>query len=181
MSYIPWGDHRGGRLELSMLDCAAPHSDLSIDPPRDGEGCLAIEAADFHLPPHKLPEFVATLYEAAGRPPPILLDRPQIPGDRTIFFGGYSVLRDGNAVTLLVGPEERRLTPAEAREYAAAIAARADEAETAPDPAQLAAVTRLARDALRARWVTPEGAAEVPEQVTRAILARYNLTERETP
>ena len=66
MPYIPWGDHRGGRLELAMLDCSAPHSNPSADPPQPGENCLLISAADFHLPVHKLPEFTGTLHEAAG-------------------------------------------------------------------------------------------------------------------
>ena len=178
MPWIPWGDHRGGRLEMAPVACRAPSTDPSADPPRDGEECLGIEAGDFHVPLHNLAGFVASLYEAAGLPQPVILPRPQIPGDTSIFLGGYSVRRDGNAVTILVGPEERRLAPAEARQYAAAIAERADEADAAPDAALVAAVTQLAREALRARWVTPEGAGAVPEQVARAILARYTLTEK---
>ena len=179
MPYIPWGDHRGGRLELAMLDCSAPHSNPSADPPQPGENCLLISAADFHLPVHKLPEFTGTLHEAAGKPVPVILDRPQTPGDRTIFTGGYSVDRDPGAVTIYVGREERRLTPDEAREYAAAIAARADEAAASrPDPAQAAALTAVAREALQGRWDPGETAAGVPERVARMILARYTLTER---
>lgn len=179
MPYIPWSDHRGGRAELALLTpCLAPSADPSAERPEPDGGCVTIEARGFHLPVQKIPEFAVTLYEAAGLPQPVILPRPPAIGDTTIFLGGYSVQRDGNAVTIQAGTEERRLTPAEAREYAAAIAARADEAETAPDPAQVAAVTQLAREALRARWVTPEGAGALPEHVARAILARYTLTER---
>lgn len=130
MTYIPWADHRGGRLELSLLSpCMAPSANLSAARPRDGEGCLHIDGGDFHLPVWKLPEFTGTLYEAAGKPVPVILDRPQIQGTTSIFLGGYSVGRDPGAVTIFVGTEERRLTPDEAREYAAAIAERADQAD----------------------------------------------------
>lgn len=130
MAYIPWGDHRGGRLELAlMVPCLAPSSDPSAARPEPDGGCVTIEAREFHLPVQKIPEFTGTLYEAAGQPVPVVLERPQIQGTTSIFLGGYSVGRDPGAVTIFVGTEERRLTPGEAREYAAAIAERADQAD----------------------------------------------------
>lgn len=174
MPYIPWGDHRGGRLELAFLPrCSAPWTDHLADPPAPGGGCLSIDgAADFHLPVHKFPEFVGTLYEAAGQPAPILLDRPQIPGTTTIFLGGYSVMRDGPAVTVVVGREERCLPPDKAREYAAAIAARADEAEDNETVRKLAAVVRSNLPGMA------KTADEIARDVAQAVLARYDLTER---
>ena len=50
------------------------------------------------IPPEKLDEVAAALYEAAGRPAPIVLDRPEIiPTDR-VPVGSMSVEADGELV-----------------------------------------------------------------------------------
>ena len=168
MPYIPWSDHRGYRLELSALpECEDPLAG-------PGAGCLLITAGDFHLPMAKLAEFVGTLYESAGQPAPIVLPRRPDLGTATIFLGGYSVQRDGTAVTVLVGPEERRLTTDEAREYAAAIASRADEAE-----AGKAETDALAELMHASRECCTGGPSEMDRQQARAILrAGYRAPER---
>ena len=177
MAYIPWGDHRGGRLELFLLaPCLAPSANLSAARPEPDGGCVTIEAREFHLPVQKIPEFTGTLYEAAGQPAPIILPRPPELGTASIFPGGYSVQRDPGAVTILVGSEERSLTPDEARDYAAAIAARADEADAGKAGTEaLAELLHACRDCCIG------GPSETDRQQARAILRAGYKPPEATP
>jgi hypothetical protein len=148
MSKPEWGDHSEHRLTLTHL----PQCDGS--PVYEGgtdqrsfcaDGCISLNDGDFHLPVGKLTEFVATLYEAAGLPAPVILDRPSPIGAALgCYEGGLRVFPDGTAVRVQAASAEpcrhywhTRLEPAAARKVAATIAAIADAIEGEPDPAEV--------------------------------------------
>lgn len=112
---------------------------------------------------------VAAMHESTGLVAPLVLDR--VP-ERA--FAGWFEIADGE---VLIDPD-RPLSFADARRFAAALAAAVEHAEREPDPASVQALAGITREALHAVWEQGETAYGVPERVARDILARYSLTER---
>lgn len=109
-----------------------------------------------HVPAADLPTIVAQLYEAAGQPAPIVLDRP---AEEDLRAGGWL---DGKCVR---APERAigTITPDLARAYAARMAAAADLADAEPDPQLIAHLADV---------VTRAGVlGSAAETIARAILA----------
>lgn len=102
--------------------------------------------------PRVAAQIAAAMHEAAGLPAPVILERPaQIPGrGEGNEFGRFTlVYNSGHEVGIAVNGHGDGLPPAEARRMAAHLLARADEAQSQPDPAEvgeLAAVIAADRD-----------------------------------
>lgn len=71
MSGVEWNDHCNSHLRVSHVP---PISHYSSDGEYD---CLSFFDGTFHLAVAELPEFIAALYEAAGLPVPVILERPK--------------------------------------------------------------------------------------------------------
>jgi hypothetical protein len=111
------------------------------------DGCvnLRITGQDFDLPVGKLAEFVATLYEAAGKPAPVILERPAKPNLDVIPGVRFSVL--GRGVEVKRTGAGWHIDADVIRQFAASLAALADEAESDPDPAEVEALAEMMSDA----------------------------------
>lgn len=103
-----------------------------------------IEAADF-------PALIAALYEAAGLPAPVILERPGATFEGGVNRAGpIEVGRLGGLVTVgLYGIQPEEIEPAEARRLAALIAICADEVQDGePDPAEVEELATAIRTGL---------------------------------
>ena len=162
-----------GSLPIVFTDAYGTH--LEVDRRRDrglpasvgvllrtSGGGYFILAADVDL--------MAAISEAAGKPAPIILERPALAGTHT-QCGFARIGPDPRDRTRLeVSGLTGSLTPAMARELARHIAARADEIDAAePDPAEVTALADviretsgstgnldIARAVLAAGWRPPE-------------------------
>jgi hypothetical protein len=184
MSYVPWGDHHGCRLELSHLpSCDGPCTAPAATAPRPGEGCLNIRITgpDFDLPVHKLAEFTATLYEAAGRPAPAVLDLPRLDGAESRHLWGttFSVSHyPGNVRFGADGPGGHMLNmrPGDVGALAGILMAHANAAagedKPEPDAADLWALGRILERA---------GVSEYHSAALAALRAGYTPPGRQTP
>ena len=115
-----------------------------------------------------LPEFVTTLYQAAGLPAPVILERPAATFEGGVNRAGrIEVGRLGGRVTVgLYGMQPEEIKPAEARRLAALIAIRAGEAEDEPDPAEVEELAEIITTTdPRSRGYSPD-----PEVIARAVL-----------
>lgn len=100
---------------------------------------------------------------------------PRVPED---LFREWIHVRDRRYPgTVLIDPKTP-LTFEGAYRFAAALAGAVERAENEPDPAEVEAVAEAACSALVPQCGLSEGTALLAEQVARAILARYTLTER---
>jgi hypothetical protein len=97
---------------------------------------IHVESADF-------PALIGALYEAAGLPAPVVLERPGVPqGTSPLRYGDFGMrMHKGGIAFSLPGVEARAISPAAARELAAHIAAYADEADREPDAAEAEELT----------------------------------------
>lgn len=162
MSRAQWGDHFEHRLELEHAEGCKGRPDYSggLDQYEFcTDGCVSFNGGDFHLPVGKLAEFARTLYEAAGKPAPVILERPAkpnldaIPGLRiSPGHGGAHFERPGSA--WLVAWDNLR-------QFAASLAALADEAESDPDPAEVKALAEEIRSDVSRIGGNPTEAFEI--------------------
>jgi hypothetical protein len=134
-----FADGKGGRLEIRGVTFASGGLPVVVT----GEQGFAVD-------PGEIPEITAKLYEAAGSVPPVMLGRPDIPDGAswspwqdcplTVAVDGGKVRqmwRDGPSLSM---------TPAQARQHAAALVVLADRAEAEPDPAEVEALTDVLRE-----------------------------------
>lgn len=159
MTRVEWGDHHEQRLELrhdSGCQGEPLRHGVTDQRPFAKDGCVVFGDDEFHLPLGKLAEFVATLYEAAGLPVPIVLD----PVDEAMFASWIHVKNRRLGGTVLIDPHSP-LGFADVRNLAAALVAAVERAESEPDPEQVEALAGVLRSAPE---LTYEAAA-------RAILA----------
>jgi len=86
----------------------------------------------------ELAALVAALYEDAGLPAPVILERPDLGTGRVAHLGGLTAgITSNGSVELGYGSASDLVTPARARQWAATVAAVADLAEVdEPDPAE---------------------------------------------
>ena len=90
-----------------------------------------------------LPGVTAALWAAAGRPAPIILERPELVATCSLLPGFRIAPDDGK----LHVHGEARMAPQQARTLAAYIVARADVLEAAePDPAEVTALADVIRE-----------------------------------
>lgn len=136
---------------------------------RPGNGGAVVQVTDpvgLLVDSGAFPAVVAALYIAAGLPAPVVLERPELPGDTTMFRG-YAVSRYNGSLTIGIEAERRNFSPAEARELAAVIAARADEADAKvpePDPEDVEALRVL----LRREMASDGSTADIARALLRA-------------
>jgi hypothetical protein len=109
---------------------------LSVD---DGGGLVDVSADDF-------PALAAGLYEAAGLPAPVILERPDVPEGSFPLIHGYRLDArvNGRMVEFTMpGAEPLTLVPAAVRGIAAVLASLAGQADAEPDPAEVDRVAAL--------------------------------------
>lgn len=163
-------DHDGNTLKIepSMIPgaCWIKASDPSTE-----------ERIFLVVPADEVPEVAAriarAMYDAAGRPAPIILEHP---GPLTSSLGeelgdGIRVSHGDGAVLLAVRGVAEAASPETARQVAAHLAARADEVDAEPDRKLVAAIA----DLICTHGGVGRGTGTVS---ARAILARYRLEER---
>ena len=88
----------------------------------------------------ELAALVAALYEDAGLPALVILERPDLGTGRVAHLGGLTAgITSNGSVELGYGSASDLVTPARARQWAATVAAVADLAEADPgiDPADV--------------------------------------------
>ena len=176
MTTQSWGDHCERRLILTHLaGCTgSPIYEGATDQRAwCADGCVSFNDGDFHLPVGKVAEFVTALYEAAGQPAPVILDRPEIDADRTHI--GDARIMVGRAGRGQVQIETARLgddiSPHDARRVAAYLAAYADAAGDEPGQAEVEELAAVlwkamgggpAKDAAIAalRWMKQRGRSQ---------------------
>lgn len=133
-------DHHGNWLEIDGERC-----DGHLDDP-----CIVVDC--YHLHASVLPEFVAALYEAAGLPAPVILERPETVA-QVIVMPGARFAVAGNAVEavpfLQAAPKAEMLSPAAIRDIAAGLACLAEVAGSGPDPAEVTELTKVLWDAMK--------------------------------
>jgi hypothetical protein len=132
-------DHR----VLLITSCETPgHALLRVNDGDVSETCVG--AAE-------LPGVIAAMYEAAGLPAPVILERPETtPAGTSTAIGFVYPFRSARGDLVGVVTSEVRdayLTPTEARKAAAVIAAYADEADADPDPAEVEELAAFIRSA----------------------------------
>jgi hypothetical protein len=119
-----------------------------------------------HVKPADFPAFIAALYEAAGLPAPVILERPgRVSCDQLCADGFRTYLATGNLVGVDGQPDD--ISPAAARFLAARLAALADIAESEPDPAEVAEL------ALILRGLTPGVAYATEGDYKLAVVTPY--------
>jgi len=91
---------------------------------------IHVEAADF-------PALIAALYEAAGLPAPVILERPDADDDSAGLIPGLRFTARDGVVEVERPGGNWQIGPAKVRKFAAALAVLADEAESGPDPAEV--------------------------------------------
>ncbi len=130
----------------------------------DGKGGVIIGNAS-PVPGHHVSQIVAWIYEAAGKPNPIVLPRCDIDPSGDVGTGWYVNHNDGT-VTF----RGTRLSPDDARMVAAIVASTADiaENEPTPDPAE---VERLAA-------FLGEQMDTDPTALARRLLGAFDVKER---
>ena len=150
-----------------------------------GESCTVLATSEctgirVSIPDADVPEvargILAALYEAAGLDVPILLDRPDLTGDVSLVRDFTVEATEDGEVRIGLDAARRAMPPDAARGLAAVIAARAGEAERAPDPAAVEALAEVILADERTFGGRPDKWAE---RAARAVLDRYSLTERE--
>ena len=164
-------------------ECHVPGCALWINRAPDvalhGNPMVTILDVSLDLPASEVPAAALALYEAAGLPVPVILPRamPPLGGPWRPHEGAAlraTHVRAGNA------PGEERvgwggagpykdMTPAKAREMAAALAALADQAEAEPEPGP-DAVTELATEIHRAQCNTSPDPCDGCREVARLVL-----------
>jgi len=139
-----------GNLPIVFTDAYGTH--LEVDrpggaPARGGDVLLRttgsghfVLAADVDL--------IAAISEAAGKPAPIILERPELAGTHSQFAGTFGgTLKVGPAEGGLMVAGDTRLPLGLARPLAAHIVARAEAMERAgPDPADVEALADVIRE-----------------------------------
>ena len=106
---------------------------------------IHVEAADF-------PALIAELYEAAGLPAPVILERPEIDPEGAAGINVFTVRLDRDLSVCVAGRAGHAspVAPSVARKLASVIAAYADAAEAArnePDPAEVEELAYILRAA----------------------------------
>jgi hypothetical protein len=148
---IEWGDHFEHRLTLGnagACDGAPSYPEGCDQRTFCAEGCIVVNDGDFHLPVGKLAEFVVTLYAAAGKPAPLILERPDYPRSSLELGGATFSVRPGGVEEFRVhdGTQSGVLhEPGVIRRIAACLAVLAEEAEGGPDPAEVEELAELIR------------------------------------
>lgn len=148
-------------------------TELSISGENSHPGCARVGISDrrgVHLEAADFPALITALYEAAGKPVPVILDRPE-PHDHT-RTGGLSLRREGSRVFISVPAQETPLEPPMARELAACLAACADAAEADPAAAEVAELSEEIRGALA--WPRTRDLGPWPETAARAALKWFH-------
>ena len=157
-----------GNLPIVFTDAYGTHLEVGRPggaPARGGDVLLRttgsghfVLAADVDL--------MAAISEAAGKPAPIVLERPELVAAHSLL-PGFRVGPDGGKLHV---HGEARMTPGQARTLAAYIVARADVLEAAePDPAEVAALAGVIRETSGSR----------SQDIARTILrAGYRPPER---
>jgi len=127
-------DTCGAHLEIDRRGYARARQDGDVLLRTSG-GRYFVLAADVDL--------MAAICEAAGKPAPIVLERPELAGTHSQFPG----IRVGPDRDLLAIEGNARLAWFMARQFAAHVVARADMLESAePDPADVAALADVIRE-----------------------------------
>ena len=127
-----WTDRYGTELavggEASFPACAR----LTVSKPCG----VHLEAADF-------PALAGALYESAGLPVPVILDRPAVPSVSLLAGVTFTARHGGVDVGYhSLGTDSGHLCdPETIRRFAASLAILADEAEATPDPADVEELT----------------------------------------
>lgn len=152
-----------------------PDGDLLEVVPSAASGAAKLLAADtsdgdrvsITVLGHDISAVVAALYEASGRPEPMILDRLDWYGtDRTRHtLNGVSVRRDGRTIRLF----DHTINASTARMLARALAEMAEDAENEPDPAEVA---------MLAAFFSEEATDTSPEGLARQVLRRFQVEER---
>lgn len=174
-------DHRGQVLDVDYADGSRSGGWRAAD----GEycpagGCVRLGQGDevFCVPVAGLAQFTAAIWEAAGKPEPVILDRPEATSGGGISRAGrIEVGRLRDLVTVgLYGIQPEEIEPEQARRLAALIAIRAGEAaEDEPDPAEVEELAAAIRRELHPDSGKP---AEADRTAARAAL-RWMKQQRE--
>ena len=131
-----------------FTDDGGTSAELAVYTSSDHPDFVAIRTTDpVRLAPRTLPRFIAALYAAAGKPEPVILDRPDIDPQTCKGVNLFNVWldRDRN-VYVGRGGNDTGLAPSVARLLACLIAAYADAAEREPDPAEVEELATLLHD-----------------------------------
>lgn len=176
-----WTDHAERRMTLGHI--AACRGRPSYPEGCDqtafcAEGCITFNDGDFHLPVGKLAEFVTTLYEAAGKPAPVILDRPEVAadGDGSTGINIFTVKLEPDLRSLGIryhgAPNRAIIAPGPARVLASVIAAYADAGQAHQDEPDPAEVEELAA-AIRAQLHPASGKPSEADRTAARAALRY--------
>lgn len=122
---------------------------LRISPALSGDARVIIDSGKpsvhVDIDPADVPAAVLALYEAAGLPEPVMLERQGIPQDGSqVRYGDFTVkLSDGGVTVALPGIEPLPVPPRAALSLASYIATYALLAEAEPDPAAVDALAMV--------------------------------------
>jgi hypothetical protein len=108
---------------------------------------IAVGGQPFFVDPLEIDEHARAMYEAAGVPSPVTLERPDLgPTPRTHLFRGLDVYRSADdGVTFAIGGNRETLSASLVRQMAAVAVALADAGE--PDQAEVDALESVLREA----------------------------------
>lgn len=170
-------DPGGDRLQISPSRSGAGASLLAVDTDDGERVCIVVL-------PDAVPDVVVATYRAAGLSEPLILKMPQ-DGDygrrANSGWGMFSI--EGRSVQLETcclscnRLSQWKMPPSAVRNVAAVIVQMADRAENEPDPEQVKVIASVIADGdpdLRGGY-----SDEAPEDIARALLRRFTVTERE--
>jgi hypothetical protein len=123
-------------------DAVTGSTRLVIEPDGESRAAVSVKGGSFVTVADPAP-VVAAIYAAMGRPEPVILERPgSADAASPVQCSGILVGRlDGKVTVGLCGIQPEEMPPSAARELAALIAIRADEAQSEPDPAEVEKLT----------------------------------------
>ena len=132
---------RGGELMETFRHEDDEHDWLTVAERRGGAALVRCAPGGVEVTPEKIPEITKALYEACGQQPPTVVDLPEVTAEYRPMPGSMlKVSRLGRNVHIEWDATNgcgSSLAPADARRFAAAIVAYAEEAETEPNPAEV--------------------------------------------
>lgn len=125
--------------------CEDIHTHMTVSD--EGEGCLVLDCSAFHIPGGDLGAFTADLAGAAGKPEPVILERPRYDSTTLIAGTRFSIRHGGVEITRYATEADSGslCDPGTIRAFAASLAILADEAENEPGPAEVEELTRILR------------------------------------
>jgi hypothetical protein len=140
---------------------------------------IAVGGQPFFVDPLEIDEHARAMYEAAGVPSPVTLERPDLgPTPRTHLFRGLDVYRSADGgVTFAIGGNRETLSASLVRQMAAVAVAMADEA---PEAGDVAGFIRAALPAgLAAREDRGADWQELADWLGTELIKRYRFVKRE--